>query len=226
MGTTDVGQALSQAHEHFQDRINTHGHFGRALMESIAHFCRTHPNLAGIAAGVLVEQLLVHEKHHHDLEAAEHGEAGHEAGSLSPLPRAAPHNTPHNLMRFSRIHPGRIAMEVFGGLVLLKFSRGIARIFSRRRRDHPRSTLGQVARIRLFSATFAAYFVSKALKSHEVSALRNGLAVFFATRAVKPLLRPDYRNLPPEPPRPAAPAASFGLTSELHPPEADSRMFH
>ena len=223
---TDVGQALGSAHEHFQDRINTHGHFGRALIESIAHFCRNHPNLAGIAVGVIVEQLLVREKHHHDQEVAE-GHAGQPHGGAVPLPRAAPHHTPHHLLQFSRIHPVRIALEVFGALVLMKFTLGIARIFSRHKR-HSQASMTSVARIKLFSATFAAYYVARILKTHEVSAGRNALAVFFATNALKPLLRPDYRRLPPEPPRPHAPAAEpgFSLAPELHPPEQSSSLFH
>ena len=232
---TDAGQALNSAHEHFQQRINTHGHFGRALIESVAELCRNHPNLVGIAVGVMVEQFLVHEKHHHDLQQAEHAEAAYEG--LAPrstvrLPRAAPHHTPHHLLRFSRIRPGRIALEVFGALLLLKFSMGIARIFSRHK-AHARASMASVARIRLFSATFAAYFLARMLKAHEVSSLRNGLAVFFLTRALKPLLRPDYSKplpgpAPEAPPVHEAPeAAGFGLASELHPPpEEGSRLFH
>jgi hypothetical protein len=222
-GGTDVGQALGSAHDHFQTRLNTHGHFGRAFIESIAELSRNHPNLVGIAVGVLVEQLLVHEKHHHDLEVEEARRRGFPEGSVAPLPRAAPHHTPHHLMRFSRIRPGRIAMEVFGALILLKFTTGIARVFSR---SHKRSTLGSVARIRLFSATFGAYFICKALKSHEVSALRNGFAAFFATRALKPLMRPDYRRGPPEPPPHRADDQGFSLAPELHPPEQGSSAFH
>ena len=196
-------------------------------IESIAHFCREHPNLAGIAVGVIVEQLLVHEKHHHDLEVAEGHREGLPPGTAAPLPRAAPHHTPHNLLRFSRIHPMRIALEVFGGLVLLKFTTGIARIFSRRKHD-THSSITSVARIRLFSATFAAYYIAKILKTHEVSAGRNALAMFFATRALKPMLRPDYRRRSPEPPqpRPAASSPGFSLSPELHPPEQGSSLFH
>lgn len=223
-GGTDVGQALGSAHEHFQQRLNTHGHFGRAFIESIAELSRNHPNLVGIAVGVLVEQLLVHEKYHHDQEQEELRRRGLAPDTIAPLPRAAPHHTPHHLLRFSRIHPGRIAMEVFGALLLLKFTTGVARIFSR---THKRSTLGSVARIRLFSATFGTYFVCKALKSHEVSALRNGLAAFFTTRALKPLMRPDYRRPPPEPPQGRnAEQQGFSLAPELHPPEQGSSVFH
>ena len=230
LASTDAGAALSSTHEHFQRRLNTHGHFGRALIESVAELCRNHPNLVGIAVGVVVEQLLVHEKHHHDLEEAEQAEAAREGlptGSKVSLPRAAPHHTPHHLLRFSRIHPGRIAMEVFGALVLLKFSTGIAHIFSRKGKRH--GTLGQVARIRLFSATFGAYYTAKALKSHEVSAGRNAAAMFFATRALQPLLRPDYRRPPPAPapaPREPASESGFALPQELHAPEHGSGLFH
>ena len=227
MGGTDVGQALTGAHEHFQSRINTHGHFGRALIESIAETCRNHPNLVGIFVGVMVEQFLVHEKHHHEHELEEHAKAereGHAPHPAIPLPRAAPHHTPHHLLRFSRIRPLRLAMEVFGALVLLKFSTGIAHVFSRKKH---RGTLGTVARIRLISGTFATYFTAKALKSHEVSSLRNGLAMFFATRALKPLLRPDYRRLPEPPPHRPGAEPGFALQPEMHPPpEAETRMFH
>jgi hypothetical protein len=227
MGGTDVGGALSGAHEHFQSRINTHGHFGRALIETIAETCRNHPNLVGIFVGVMVEQFLVHEKHHHEHELAEHAQAEHEAHERHPaipLPRAAPHHTPHHLLRFAHIRPFRMAMEVFGALVLLKFSTGMAHLFQRKKH---RGTLGTVSRIRLFSGTFATYYTAKALKSHEVSSLRNGLAMFFATRALKPLLRPDYRRLPSAPP-PARPGSTpgFSLEPEMRPPEEGSRMFH
>ncbi|HEY5410356.1 MAG TPA: hypothetical protein VIJ94_06480 [Caulobacteraceae bacterium] len=231
LGGTDAGQALGAAHDHFQSRINTHGHFGRAFIESLAELCRNHPNLVGVAVGVLVEQLLVHEKHHHDIELAEEARAereGRATGSpIKPLPRAAPHHTPHHLMRFSRIHPFRIAMEVFGALILLKFSFGIARIFSRQR-AHSKASLATVARIRLFSASFAAYFIAKALRSHEVSASRNALAMFFGTRALQPLLRPDFRRPSAEPPPPRPPAEpGFSLAPEMQRPEEhEHRMFH
>ena len=234
LGGTDAGQALGAAHDHFQSRINTHGHFGRAFIESLAELCRNHPNLVGVAVGVLVEQLLVHEKHHHDLEVAAEAKAGREGHAavspLKPLPRAAPHHTPHHLMRFSHIHPFRIAMEVFGALILLKFSFGIARIFSRKR-AHSKASMATVAKIRLFSASFAAYFIAKALRSHNVSASRNALAMFFGTRAIQPLLRPDLRPAPAAPPplqpEPLAAEPGFALAPELQrPDEHEPRMFH
>ena len=234
LGGTSTGQALGSAHEHFQQRLNTHGHFGRAFIESFAELCRNHPNLVGVAAGVLVEQLLVHEKHHHDLEVKEEARAEHEGlppGSKAPgLRPPAPHHTPHHLLRFSRIHPFRIAMEVFGALVLLKFSLGMAKVFSRKR-AHARASLAPVAKIRLFSASFAAYFIAKALRSHDVSASRNALAMFFGTRALKPLLRPSDRRPsaapPPPPPEPPAAEPGFALAPELQrPDEHEHRMFH
>ena len=221
-GVTDAGQALGSAHDHFQHRLNTHGHFGRAFIESVAELCRNNPNLVGIAVGVFVEQLLVHEKHHHDQAVAE----AEKRGLPPPPPPAHPHQAPHHHLRFSRIRPGRIAFEVFGALLLLKFSLGIAKLFSRHK-HHSRASLAPLTRIRLFSATFAAYFAAKALKSHEVSALRNGLAVFFATRALKPLMRPDFSRPPPEAPQPhAASEPGFSLAPELHPPEQGSSLFH
>ncbi len=230
LGGTNTGQALGAAHEHFQSRLNTHGHFGRAFIESFAELCRNHPNIVGVAVGVLVEQLLVHEKHHHDLEVAEEAKAEREGlppGSrVAGLHPPAPHHTPHHLLRFSRIHPFRIAMEVFGALILLKFSFGIARIFSRKR-AHSKASMATVAKIRLFSASFAAYFIAKALKSHEVSAGRNALAMFFATRALKPLLRPDYSRPSAAPPPPPAAEPGFSLAPEMQrPDENEHRMFH
>lgn len=200
---SDVGKAFETGHQHFQERLNVHGHFGRALIESIAEVCRDHPNLVGIAVGVLVEQFLVHEKHVHESEVALNGGAPH--AEAPSAPRAPPH-APHHELRLWRLRPGRMALEVFGALVLLKFGAGLSRAFT-----HRRASLSSVARIHLFSATIATYLTVKALKSHEVSAWRNAAILLFATDALKPLLTPDYSRPPPAP-RPA-PAA---IPSEMH----------
>jgi hypothetical protein len=205
---SDAGKAFDTAHEHFQHRLNVHGHFGRALVESIAETCRNHPSIVGIAVGVMVEQLLVHEKHHHEHVLEAEAEAEHN-GHAPPPARTAPPHAPHHELKLWRVRPWRIAFEVFGALVLLKFGVGVAKIFSRKR-----PALAPAARIRLFSATFAAYFAAKTVKSHEVSAWRNAAALLFATDALKPLLRPDFSRPPPSPHRPP-PARANG---DAHPP--------
>src|SRR5476649_1541175 len=63
---TEAAKAINLAHEHFQLRMGEHGHTGRALIETVAEVCRNHPNLVGIAVGLMVEQLLVEEKHRHE----------------------------------------------------------------------------------------------------------------------------------------------------------------
>jgi hypothetical protein len=207
---SDAGKAFDTAHEHFQHRLNVHGHFGRALLESLAETCRNHPNIVGVVVGVLVEQLLVHEKHHH--EAVVEAERNGHGPAHAPSPHPAPPHAPHHELKLWRIRPGRIAFEVFGALVLLKFGVGIARIFSRKK-----PALAPVARIHLFSATLAAYYAAKVLKSPEVSAWRNAAVFLFATDALKPMLKPDYSRPPPSPHRPpqvrssgAAPESEMG----------------
>ncbi len=226
LANSDAGQAFGTAHDHFQHRLNTHGHFGRALIESIAETCRNHPNFAGIAVGVLVEQLLVHEKHHHEAEIARNGGVPPPSGGPPALPRAAAPHTPHHMIRLSGLRPGHLALEVFGALVLLKFGVGIARTFSRK---HKKPSLAPLARIHLFSATFGTYFTAKALKSHEVSAWRNAAAMLFVTDALKPLLTPDYSRPPPAPrhvsppvaaPPPAPPTENGHAPVEAMPPTA------
>ena len=195
---SDAGKAFETAHEHFQHRLNVHGHFGRALVESLAETCRNHPSIVGIMVGVLVEQLLVHDKHHHEavLEAEAEAERN---GHAPPAARTAPPHAPHHELKFWRIRPWRMAFEVFGALVLLKFGVGVAKVFSRKQ-----PALAPVARIRLFSATLAVYFAARTVKSHEVSAWRNAAVLLFGTDALKPLLTPDYSRPPRSPHQPPA----------------------
>lgn len=214
IASTDVGKAFDTAHEHFQQRLNTHGHFGRALLESLAETARNHPSLFGIGVGVLVEQLLVHEKHQHETELAEaarNGSAPPPAPAETPAPQRAPPHAPHHELRLWHMKPGKLAFEVFGALLLLKFGVAAAKAFS-----HKRPALAPIARIHLFSATIATYLVAKTLKSHEVSAWRNGFIGLFATDALKPLLSPDFSRPPPKPHAP--------LKSELQPPPARPPM--
>ena len=104
---TESAKAINLAHSHFTSRMGVHGHTGRALVETVAEVCRNHPNLVGIAAGLLVEQLLVEEKHRHDAHVAatapieppipaegpEHAVA--EPGEFAPPAITGPASTPH-----------------------------------------------------------------------------------------------------------------------------------
>jgi hypothetical protein len=90
---TELSRAVDLAHRTFQDRMGSHRHVGRALVETVAEICRNHPNLVGVGAGLLVEQLLVHEKERHDAHAA--ALAAKEAppapiDPFSTLPESAP----------------------------------------------------------------------------------------------------------------------------------------
>ena len=226
---TEAAKALNFAHETFQTRHAEHGHSARALIETIAEVCRNHPNIVGIGAGLMVEQLLVHEKHVHDEQVAA-GTAytgsthdGMHHGVHLPhvaLPHVDAPHLPHlRTIRLDQIKPGKIAMEVFGALVLLKFSRGVARAL---RRQHTDPWFAPAARIHLFSGSIAAYYLAKSLKARKVSAWRNAAVALFATDALKPVLKPrPPGSIPPPRPRPAtsyAPEASspeFRASPEL-----------
>jgi hypothetical protein len=216
---SEAAKAVNMAHAHFQQRVGEHGHVGRAMVESFVELCRNHPNLMGLAAGILVEQLLVHEKHHHEaLVAAEARSKGEPppTARTPTLRKAAPPSTPHHMLRMAQIRPMRIAMEVFGGLILLKFSAGIARAL--KRKNHREIWFAPAAKVHLLSGTLGAYHLAKALKSKKISAWTNAWAALFLTDAIKPVLKPDKRALKearlraqrpaPLPPAAAAPAVA------------------
>jgi hypothetical protein len=192
---TEWAEMSNFAHETFQARIGEHRHSGRAIVETVAMVARNHPNLVGIGAGFLVERLLVEEKHRHDAVAI------HDADTISGETALAIHTgTPHPAhalhvprLNLSHLRPARIGWEVFGALVLLKLAASGAKLF-RHKRQHE-IWFAPAARIRLFSASIAAYQFAKALRSPKVSALRNGMIAFFGTRAMKPLLSPSPRVL-------------------------------
>ena len=210
---TEAAKALNFAHEHFQFRHGAHGHSARALIETIAQVCRNHPAIVGVGAGLLVEQLL--EQHHRqedDEHAPERAAAAAAGTGADPEPPPEPHEGPHlphlalphlnaphiemphiemprlemPTIRLDQIRPGRIAMEVFGALVLLKFSRGVARAL---RKKHEDPWFAPAAKIRLFCGALAAYYLAKCLKSPRVSAWRNAAVALFATDALKPVLK-------------------------------------
>ena len=197
---TEAAKAINLAHEHFQLRMGEHGHTGRALVETVAEVCRNHPNLVGIAVGLMVEQLLVEEKHRHDA----HLQVESEHPTMVPVPHdgetlpAHVHTPPVTPMhkplgvRIHNIRPGHIAFEVFGGLILLKIGAVVAHMFRRKnRRD---IWFAPAAKIHLLSGTLAAYNIASAIKSPKISAARNAAIFFFGTDAIKPLLKVQKRR--------------------------------
>ena len=120
--------------------------------------------------------------------------------ALIPVPAPAPlppvhepaRHEPDARLRLHTIRPGRLALEVFGGLLLLKFGVAMGRIF-RRKRDHHDGWFAAAAKIHLLSASIATYYFAKSLRSEKVSAWRNAAIGLFGTDAIKPLLKPSKR---------------------------------
>ena len=213
---SDVEKAANLAHQTYQGGMGEHGHHGRAFIETLATLCRNHPNIVGIGVGLLVEQLLSEEKREHDrrvaqapapvvpaapvlIEGAEgvEGEVAPGAAAaapvVAPVPAPAPPAHEHHRLeaatrRIQHVKPGKLAMEVFGALLLLKF--GAAFSHARHRKRHePDGWLVAASRIHLLSATLAAYYFAKSLRSEKVSAWRNAAIGLFGTDALKPLLK-------------------------------------
>ena len=207
---TELAKAVNLAHSHYTGRMAVHGHTGRALIETVAEVCRNHPNLVGIGVGLMVEQLLVEEKKHHDANLrteaaaevdpvtgepipAEHGAI---TGPASvPLDPSHPDHPDHHLhfpalhvptVRLSTLKPGKVAWEVFGALLLIKIGAFTARLF---RRGHTEVWFAPAGRIHLFSGTIATYYLVKSLSSPKISAWRNAAIALFATDALKPVLK-------------------------------------
>ena len=226
---TAIGKELAElasfAHDHFQGRMGDHGHTGMALIETIAEVCRNHPNIVGIGAGVLVERLLVAEKHAHDAHLAalaEHMErqegrrpAARRKASPPPVTRAALRK-----QKGRRLRPGRLAFEVMGALILLKITNSSTRLFHHK--HHGEVWFAPVAKIHVISAAIATYNLVAAINDPKVSAWRNGAILFFGTDAVKPVLnwyathpislRPAAPTAAAEPPAPPAPEEPFMIS--------------
>ena len=224
---TELSRAVDLAHRTFQDRMSAHRHTGRALVETVAEVCRNHPNLVGVGAGLLVEQLLVQEKQRHDAHVSAREAAEEGSGPADPFP-GVPHigaegethadapdadspstdggtapaegaavpvahrgllnaHLPQGALKLSTLKPGRVAMEVFGGILLLKLAATGARMF--RHKHQGEVWFAPAAKIRLFSGTIAAYNLTAAISSPKISAWRNGAILFFGTDALKPVLR-------------------------------------
>jgi hypothetical protein len=189
---TELAKATNLAHSTYQERLAEHGHSGRALVETVAHVCRNHPNLIGIGVGLLVEHLLHEEKRKYE---AEHGPDA-PAGATTPPP--PPHeiksgHLPHHQIRLSTLKPAKIAWEVFGGLILLKLASTGVKLFRHKRQGEP--WFESAARIHLISGSLATFHIAKALKSREVSAWRNAWAALFLTDALKPMLNGDPKRI-------------------------------
>ena len=210
---TELAKAADLAHSVFQERLGTHGHTGRAIIETIAEICRNHPNLVGIGVGLLVEQILLEEKrryeHSHPHGAAAIPAPAHPEAHADGQPPLADPNVPlhesivpvvpethappaHPAKPHKPIRPGNLAFEVFGGLLVLKMGALGSAIF---RKDHHAATwLADASKIHIFSATLAAYYTAKAIRSHKISSWRNAAIALFATDAIKPLLQMDPKR--------------------------------
>jgi hypothetical protein len=191
---SDYAKVAELVHHTFQDRMTNHGHFGRAAVETAAEVCRHHPIAVGLTVGLMVDRLLVEEAHRHGAKIAA---AAAGADPAPALPARADHKAKGKAappLRLTAMKPGRIALEVFGGLLLLKMAASGAKIF--RHKHQSEIWFAPAAKMRLFSSTLCAYNLTKALRSKNVSAWRNGAVFFFGTDAVKPVLK-WYRTHPP-----------------------------
>ena len=176
----------------FHDRMSSHGHFGRAAIEAVAETCRKHPAAVGLATGLLVDRLLTEKEHRHEAKAA--AKAGKASADAAPVDKRAKPKAKHAPLRLTEMKPGRVAFEVFGGLLLLKIAASGARIFRHKHQDEV--WFAPAAKIHLLSGTLCAYNLTKALRSKNVSAWRNGAILFFGTDAIKPVLK-WYKAHPP-----------------------------
>ena len=140
----------------------------------------------------------------HDDTTPLEGEFSESAPVPAPLPALSAHEpevheTPMHAppaheheprLRLHTIRPGRLAIEVFGGLMLLKFGVAVGRMFGRKRAHHD-GWFAAAAKIHLLSASIATYYFAKSLRAPKVSAWRNAAIALFGTDAIKPLLKPQ-----------------------------------
>jgi hypothetical protein len=209
---TELAKATNLAHQTYQGRMATHGHSGRALVETVAHICRNHPALVGFAVGLIVEQLLAGEKEKYDLTHAPDGTplAPPAAPPGKPLPHPVNHHLPFSEIKLSQIRPGHIGREVFGALVLLKIAATGVRMFRHKHQDQ--SWFQHAARIHLFSGSIGAYYLAKSLRSPKPRAWTNAAAALFLTDALKPVLKRDPKWRPQEQTPESAPAQTATVT--------------
>ena len=193
---TELAKATNLAHQTYQSRMATHGHTGRALVETVAHVCRNHPGLVGIGVGLVVEQFLAHEKQVYDKTHAPDGTPlpGAQPAPGQPLPHPINHDLPLHEIKLANLRPGHIAGEVFGALVLLKIASTGVRMF--RHKHQGETWFNHAARIHLFSGSIGAYYLVKSLKARKPSAWTNAFAALFITDALKPVLKRDPKWRP------------------------------
>lgn len=198
---TEVAKATDLAHRTYQERVTEHGHSGRALVETVAHVCRNHPNLVGIGVGLLVEHLLAQEKKKYE---AIHGHDAPAGAPPLPAPQHPEHHNgigdaiksahlPHPEIRLSNLRPGKLAWEVFGGLILLKLASTGVKLFRHKHQSEP--WFESAARIHLISGSLATYTIAKSLKAKRASAWRNAWAALYLTDALKPVLNGDPKRI-------------------------------
>ena len=223
---TTIGKELAGiagfAHETFQTRVGEHGHTGMAIIETIAEVCRNHPNIVGIGAGILVERLLVAEKHAHDAHLAVLAEHAERQAGLRPAKRKKAPPPPvtraaFRLQKGRRLRPGRLAFEVMGALIVVKIANSTTRLFHHK--HHGEVWFAPVARIHVISASIATYNLIAAINDPKVSAWRNGAILFFGTDAVKPLLN-WYATHPVSLHHPAPAAGALAPLAEPEPEAA------
>jgi beta-phosphoglucomutase-like phosphatase (HAD superfamily) len=202
---TEWEQATDFAQRTFQEEMAEHRHTGRAIIETIAAVCREYNNLAGLAVGLAVERSLQYQKDRHDeaKAAAQQGPPPAAAGQTLALPfegqqpaavpkKPSPARKPLWDINLAQTSPLKIALQVFGALVLLKLAIVSARVF--RRKSKPDVWFAPAAKLRLMSTALAAYCLVGALKSPGLSAWRNAGVALFGTDAIKPLVRMPRRR--------------------------------
>ncbi len=213
MASSDMGKAISLAHTTYNARMQEHAHSGRAILETIAHVAKEHPAVFGLGILFLLEAIAA-ERHHLQESRGSTGPVTASGGGLHlpNLPHLeAPHLTVPDLhiptLRVDHIRPGKVALEVFGALMLLKFATFGARMF--RRKSQSDVWFAPASRIHLFSGSLGAYYVAKSIRSPRISAWRNAAAALFVTDALKPVLKaPKRRKGAPAPAARSAPLAA------------------
>ena len=176
------------AHGIFQGKMGDHGHVGMAIIEAFAEVCRKHPTVVSLAVAGLVELLLAAEKKHHEehmAAVADHHEKrqlrANRKATPKPLTRAAIRR-----QKSKRLKPLRLALEVLGGLTVLKIANSSTRFFHHK--HHGEVWFAPLTKVGAFSAALATYNLISAINDPKVNALRNGAIFYFATVAFKPLL--------------------------------------
>jgi hypothetical protein len=239
MASTDVGKVVGLAHSTYRERMEVHNHTGRAIIETIVHVAKTHPAFFGIGLALLAEAVMTEEHLRHEHEAERKAAQGTAPATQTSAPGGGLHlphvslphlEAPHleipslhaPQLHLDHIKPGKVALEVFGGLVLLKFAVFGARMF-RRKAQHD-VWFAPASKVHLISGTLGAYYAAKSLRSPRISAWRNAAAALFISDALKPVLKAPKRRkgtAAARPPVAAAPmVAAAPVVQPTTPPDA------